>query len=143
MMNVRGKALQSSLIAARGTVWIGTALALVALMFVSAPLNAHGQGGILNGNISSTVLTTSANTITYGSSVTLTATVTDSGSTPTGTVTFTYTISGSPTIYTLGSPTLNPTTGTVSLTATTLPVGVDSIIATYNGNSSILGSPLP
>ena len=140
MMNVRGKALQSSLIAARGTVWIGTALALVALMFVSAPLNAHGQGGILNGNISSTVLTTSANTITYGSSVTLTATVTDSGSTPTGTVTFTYTISGSPTIYTLGSPTLNPTTGTVSLTATTLPVGVDSIIATYNGNSSILGS---
>jgi predicted secreted protein len=73
----------------------------------------------------------SANT---GQSVTLTATVISQlVSTPTGSVTF-YNGSSSLGTATLGS------SGTASLTSTTLPAGSDSITASYGGDSDDAGS---
>jgi len=135
MMDVRVKILRS-LSAARGKVWFVTALAMLALMFVFAPLGARGQGGILNGNVSSTKLTSSAATIAYGANVTLTATVTASGVSPTGTVTFSYTVNGTTT--TAGPFTL--VNGVYAWTTSALPVGVNSITATYAGTTDILPS---
>jgi hypothetical protein len=78
---------------------------------------------------------TSANT---GQSVTLTATVTSQSgtNTPTGTVTF-YTGSTSLGTATLGS------TGTATFSTTTLPVGSDSITASYGGDSNDASSTSP
>ena len=77
-------------------------------------------------------VTDSANptTITFGSSTTLSATVTgvSGGVTPTGTVSF---YNGG---TLLGTPTL--TSGSASLPITTLPTGTDSITAVYNGDTN-------
>jgi hypothetical protein len=79
-----------------------------------------------------------------GRSVTLTATVSGLGVSPTGTVTFTYTPFGSSTPVTLGSPvTLSTSAGvtTAALATSALPLGTDSIVATYNGDTNYLGAP--
>jgi hypothetical protein len=81
---------------------------------------------------SSTTLTASPSSAGQGSSVTLTATVSPGsagGATPTGSVSFIYNGSS------LGSGTLNAS-GQASLTVTTLPIGSDSITATYSGDST-------
>lgn len=72
-----------------------------------------------------------AGTATYGSSVTLTATVTPaSGNTvPTGSVTFQAGQSA------LGSATLN-SVGVATLTTAALPVGTDAVVANYAGDSN-------
>jgi hypothetical protein len=80
-----------------------------------------------------TTLSTNANPVIAGASLTLTAqvAVTTAGSGTgaiTGNVNFTY---GA---ILLGSASVN--NGTATLNATTLPVGADSIIATYAGNST-------
>ena len=81
-----------------------------------------------------TALKSSATTIPFGGSVTLTATVAATGSTvPTGSVTFT---SGT---TALGTTALNGT-GIATYTATGLAVGTDSITATYGGNSNFTPS---
>src|SRR5262249_17942892 len=74
---------------------------------------------------STTALSPSVSTITYGQSVTFTATVTGSGS-PTGTVTF---MEGA---TTLGTGTLSLGTATFSTTA--LAAGTHTITAVYGGD---------
>ncbi len=81
----------------------------------------------INKYTTSTALTSNLNPSTYGQAVTLTATVSSAGPTPTGTVTFK---NGS---ATLGSRTLNAG-GVATLTSTKIPVGTDSLTATYNGD---------
>ena len=75
------------------------------------------------------VLTSGANPIAYGGSAVLTATLTGSGVKPTGTVTF---LNGT---VTLGTGTLSAG-GVAKLTVTSLPVGVNSITASYAGDSN-------
>jgi len=74
-------------------------------------------------------LTASTNSLTYGSQVIFTATVTAGGVTPTGTVAF---LDG---VTQLGQGTLNPS-GAASLLTTTLAVGQHSIIASYSGDAN-------
>ncbi len=98
-------------------------------------LNMYGQQSTTAPVASTTALTASANTITTGSSVTLTATVTGaagSTATPTGTVTF---MNGS---TTLGTGTLS--SGNTTYTTSALPAGSDSITAVYSGDSNFNGS---
>jgi hypothetical protein len=82
-----------------------------------------------------TSLTASSSSVASGGSVTLTATVTPSGSmtTPTGTITFMNGMMG------LGVVSLDAT-GKASLTTTSLPVGTDSLTASYGGDSNYAGS---
>lgn len=76
-----------------------------------------------------TTLSSSVNPSSYGQSVTLTAQVTSTGSTtPTGTVTFK---NGD---ISLGTEDLNAS-GIATLTTSRLPLGSDSLTATYNGDS--------
>jgi hypothetical protein len=79
-----------------------------------------------------TTLLSSLNPSTAGQSVTFTATVTSPTTVATGTVTFTR---GG---QTLGTITLSG--GKAKLTISTLPVGSDSVTATYNGTPNISGS---
>ena len=75
-----------------------------------------------------TTLSSSLNPSNYGQGVILTATVTSAGPTPTGTVTFK---NGS---VILGSRTLNAG-GVATLTITKIPVGANTLTATYNGDA--------
>ena len=80
-------------------------------------------------NATTTVLTSSLSPSNYGQSVTLTAQVTTTGSTtPTGSVTF----KNGTTV--LGTVSLNAS-GVATLTETNLPVGSDSLTASYNGDA--------
>jgi len=80
-----------------------------------------------------TKLTSSLDPAPSGKSVTFTATVTPMlGGTPTGTVTF----KNGGTV--LGTPTLS--SGKATFSTSSLPVGSDSIVATYNGATFYLGS---
>lgn len=82
--------------------------------------------------VAQVTLTSSATAINSGQSVTLTAGVTSySGSgTPTGTVTFQVGSNPLPN----GTVTLNG--GTATLTTTTLPAGVDELVAVYSGDGN-------
>jgi hypothetical protein len=84
------------------------------------------------GKASSTAFTALPSNATYGSTITLTATVTGSGGTPTGTVTF---YNG---LATVGTQTL--TSGVAMLTTTALPVGANSLTASYSGDGSFVAS---
>jgi hypothetical protein len=89
----------------------------------------------LNAISTTTTLASSALTAPGGTSVTITATVTPStpGVVPTGTVNFT--LNGAP----LGSSPVQ-SDGTAAFTSTTLAVGTDPIIATYNGDATYAAS---
>jgi hypothetical protein len=76
-----------------------------------------------------TVLMASANPATEGTAVTFTATVTGTGAAPTGTVQF---LNGT---VVLGTATLNAS-GVASFTTTTLGAGVQSITASYSGDTN-------
>jgi hypothetical protein len=97
---------------------------------------------LANWSSSSSVATTTVLTIappspvTFGTSVTLTATVTPASgtSTPTGTVTFNDAVLGK-----LGTGTLN-SSGVATFTTTTLAAGSYSITATYSPTGGFLGS---
>jgi hypothetical protein len=93
---------------------------------IGAGLFAFGQTS------TSTALTSSLNPATVGKPVTFTATITGNGGTPTGTVTF---LDGTTII---GSATLS--TGTGSLTISTLTVGVHPITAVYSGSANFAPS---
>jgi sugar lactone lactonase YvrE len=84
-----------------------------------------------------TVIGSSATTSTVGTPVTLTATVTSVGGTPAGAVSFSYTIPPSVTSVTLGSAALANGTATFSAF---LPLGADSVVATYVANGSFATS---
>lgn len=79
-----------------------------------------------------TAVTASPTSITAAGSVTLTATVKSSSGTPSGMVTFT---SGG---ATLGAANLSG--GIATLTTTALPVGTDSIVASYAGTATFAAS---
>ncbi len=85
------------------------------------------------GSTTTSLVSTSYNT-TYGQQITLTSAIASTGTTsPSGTVTFT-----SPTLGTIGSSAV--TNGSATLSIATLPVGADSITATYSGDSSYVSS---
>jgi N-acetylneuraminic acid mutarotase len=95
--------------------------------YAAAP--AVSQTIIVNPGTANGKLTSSAASVTYGSSVTLTATFSGSGSAkPSGTVTF---LSGS---TSLGSGALN-TSGVATLALTTLPAGTGSLTANFPGDT--------
>jgi streptogramin lyase len=87
--------------------------------------------------ITTTSLSTSATTTTLGVPVTLTATVASVAGTPSGTVTFSYTTTNNSTPTTLVPATVNNGTATASVE---LPVGSDSVMATYAASGSFAGS---
>ncbi len=101
-----------------------------------------GSTGAMAENIAPVPTTTSVapspSASTSGQSVTLTAVVapTTGAAIPDGTVTFT--VNGT----TLGSSTLSTTDGvtSASMLITTLPVGSDSVVATYGGGAGFLAS---
>jgi hypothetical protein len=76
-------------------------------------------------------LTSSASSVTSGTSVTFTATLTGSGVKPTGTVTF---LDGT---TKLGTGTLNGS-GVATFATTTLAVGKQSITASYGGDGNYI-----
>ena len=76
-------------------------------------------------------LTSSASTVAYGASVTLTATLAGAGAKPTGTVTF---LSGTTTLGT--GPVAVNSSGVTTLAVTILPVGAYSIKASYGGDTN-------
>ncbi len=94
--------------------------------FLGSRSNTVGQ--LVEKYPTTTKLSSNLNPSNYGQAVTLTATVTSAGPTPTGRVTFR---NGS---ATLGFGTLN-TSGVAILTTAKIPVGTDSLTATYNGDA--------
>jgi autotransporter-associated beta strand protein len=82
----------------------------------------------------STTLTASATSVASGQPVTFTVAVTSGNGTPTGTVTFVNASTGA----VLGTVGLNPN-GQASLTAT-LPTGNNTVVATYNGDTTFRAS---
>jgi subtilase family serine protease len=97
---------------------------------------SYAQTVVITSTGSTTVLTASVSNVVPGQAVILTATVTGGSATPTGTVTFHATPAGA-VQTTLATATL------VSGSATyygLVPVGTDSIMATYNGDSNYSGS---
>jgi hypothetical protein len=88
---------------------------------------------VVNQASTTTALVSSSNPSTYQQNVTFTATIASAnGGSATGTVTF---YNGASQI---GTGTVN--NNTASLTLSTLPIGSDSITATYGGDSNYLGS---
>jgi hypothetical protein len=84
-------------------------------------------------------LTAAPTTAAYGAAVTLTATVSGTGGTnPSGTVTF---LNGN-TPQGTGPVTMN-SSGVATVTLTSLPVGADSIKASYAGNSNYIAAASP
>jgi len=117
----------------------GSTLTITGVGSVLVTANQAGNGNyaaaapvqqtiVVNGASSAIALKTSAASGAYGTSVTFTATVTGSAVKPTGTVNF---LNGS---ASLGTGTLN-SSGVATLAITTLPVGSDSITASYPGDS--------
>jgi hypothetical protein len=119
---------------ANGIATVSTSTLPIAANAITATYNGDANNNTatatltqaVNKTTPSVVVTTSGPS-TYGSPVTITATV------PPGTTgTITITSGGT----TLGSGTVNPTTGTVTVTTTTLPVGNDPITASYGGDNN-------
>jgi hypothetical protein len=84
------------------------------------------------------------NPSTSGQSLSFTATVTGAGATPTGSVSFYEQASGA-TCSALGSSTLigsaqTLSSGSASVSTSTLPTGSDTILACYGGSSSYTSS---
>ncbi len=94
------------------------------------------NGTLMVTSASTTTALTAPASSTSGSSVALTATVTSTAGTPGGSVTF-YNGSTS-----LGSGTLNAS-GVATLSTTTLPVGTDSVTATYAAAGNFAASTSP
>jgi Bacterial Ig-like domain (group 3) len=100
----------------------------------SSSTGAGGGGGSsTTPAATTTTLASSLSTVTSGTSVTFTATVTSAGGTPTGTVNFTQGTSM------LGSATLN-SSGVATYSTDSLAVGSDSVAAAYVGNSNFAAS---
>ncbi len=88
------------------------------------------------------ILTINPLTTTLGHPVTMTATVTSAVGAPTGTVAFTYTTTGSSTpvaTYATLVPASAPNTS-VAMAGVNLPLGTDTVTATYGSNGSYSGS---
>ncbi|MBV9662095.1 MAG: Ig-like domain repeat protein, partial [Acidimicrobiales bacterium] len=124
--------------------YTGTASHQIAATFTPGDGNFTGSSANLTESLNTAGTTTSvsspAPTSTYGQAVTFTATITPgsggSGN-PTGTVTF-----FDNTTTAIGSGSVSTTAGvtTATLTISTLPAGIHSITATYNGDRNFAGS---
>jgi sugar lactone lactonase YvrE len=88
---------------------------------------------VTTGTASIALKSSATGSVAYGTQVTLTATLTGGGAKPTGTVTF---LNGT---ATLGTGTLN-SSGAATLAVSTLPVGANSITASYAGDSHYAAS---
>jgi hypothetical protein len=106
----------------------GTNLGNYTVVIVNGTLTVTGA--------STTTTLTAPGSAAAGANVTLTATVASSAGTPGGTVTF---LSGS---TTLGTGTLNGT-GVATLTTAALPVGNDTVTATYAASGNFAASTSP
>jgi len=99
--------------------------------------SSGGMSEVVEPASTTTTLVALPNPSTFGQSVTLTASVAavapGSGTPTTGTVTFT---SGASTLCNL----VTISTGSASCTTSFLPVGAQSVVATYSGNGSFAGS---
>ena len=98
----------------------------------------------VNQATTTTSVTVSPNPSVYGQSVTLTATVsatTPGAGVPTGAVTFIEGLANPPLEIVLGTGTLN-VSGVASFTMSALPVGTDTITASYGGNTDFGSSSL-
>jgi hypothetical protein len=100
-------------------------------------------GNALAVNSTNISLTSNPNPSTFPQTVTFTATVTTGSNTGnlTGTVSFADTTSGTP--VSLGSPVQVNGSGSASLQISSLTVGVHTITATYNGDTTHLASQTP
>ncbi len=117
---------------------------------ITATYSGDGNYLTSNGTVTQTVSKASTTTgvtsstmgtSSFGQSVTFTATVTGvNGSTPTGTVQFSYTPMGSMTSTPIGMPVTLDMTGKATVSTTALPVGTDTITATYGGDGNYSGS---
>jgi polygalacturonase/sugar lactone lactonase YvrE len=87
--------------------------------------------------VTTTTLTSNTSITTLGDPVTFTAAVSSLAGTPTGTVTLSYTTTTNATPVTLISVALSNGTAT---SAVNLPIGVDSVTATYNASGSFATS---
>jgi len=104
----------------------------------NAPSDSSPLTQMVNPASTTTTVTSSANPSTPSQAVLLTATLTsNTGAHATGTVTFTSTTS-SGTVATLGTASLDGIVAVLSTTA--LPVGSNTITATYNGVTDFIGS---
>jgi hypothetical protein len=128
-----GVTLGSGTVSAAGTVTITTSALPVGSDTITANYGGDSNNAAASGSttqtvsqIITTVTVTTTGPSTYGSPVTITASVPPG---TTGTVTIT---SGG---ATLGSGTVSPT-GTVSVTTSNLPVGGDTITASYSGDTN-------
>ena len=117
-----------------GTATLSTAKLAVGSNYVTGTYNGDGTNPISQGTVdeiinkasTTTTLVASPSSSTFGQSVTLTATV-SGGFGPTGTVTFATGNSTKTTVQLSG--------GSASLTTLSPPVGTDTIVATYNGDT--------
>jgi sugar lactone lactonase YvrE len=140
----------NGIVFATSSVNAGTAQASIGLPLGAYTISAVYDGDGVNASststssaltitpaLTSTALAANINTTTLGVPVTLTATVTSVAGIPAGTVTFTYTttINNTPTVT--SSATL---TNGVAISSVDLPIGVDSVTATYAASGSFAGS---
>jgi hypothetical protein len=98
----------------------------------SCTLCQSGQVGVFLRNATTTTLTASSNTSSYGASITLNTVVSGIQGTPTGSVTITE---GANSLATLPL-----SSGQASFLVDNLPTGVHSLTAIYSGDSSFPGS---
>jgi polygalacturonase/streptogramin lyase len=135
----------------------GTATASISLPFSTSPYSIYAvySGDFENNGstsstssvsvtaaLTTTALSASATTITLGHPIVLTAIVTSSVGSPTGTVTFTYTTTGSSTPVPISATLIAGSIVDTALATAgvTLPIGTDSVTATYAASGSFAGS---
>jgi hypothetical protein len=100
---------------------------------MSATITSGVLPQVVTPAVTTTVIASSLNPSMQGQSVTFTAVVVSPTTAPTGTVTFTAGAS------VLGVATLNGT-GRARVTTATLPVGSNTVTATYSGSANVSGS---
>ena len=113
----------------------------ISAIYGGDPLNAGSSSSssalTVTPAVTVTTLSVSSTTTTLGTPVTLTATVSSVAGTPAGTVTFAYTTPDNGTPTTAASATL---TNGVAAASVDLPIGTDSVTATFVASGSFAGS---
>jgi predicted thioesterase len=108
---------------------------------VNNPSDSATFKQVVNQAATSTALASSLNPAIAGNAITFTATVTPKfGGSVTGTVTFLHGVPGLGTPTTLGTGTIDSTTGAATFTTSDLAAGTYAITAVYGGNANLLTS---
>jgi sugar lactone lactonase YvrE len=108
---------------------------------INTPLDIVLIGNATAVNTTTIALASSPNPSEFGKAVTFTASVTTGTGSLTGTVTFTDTFNG--TTVQLGSPVGVNSAGVTTFTTASLAVGVHTVSASYNGDSTHFASTTP